>query len=114
MRVLEAELLDFLVVILTVEDVPLLRAFEDGAALVLDLQPGGLIDLRFLGQQFFQDSARLLANGVAVFEELDVLYGGESISYRVGQLVDFLAADALRLFASALIAPPCTCAPVRS
>src|SRR5271154_73150 len=46
----DTQLLHFFVVILAVEDVPLLAAFEDGAFLVLDLVAGALIDLFFLIQ----------------------------------------------------------------
>ena len=45
---LDAELFDFLVVVLAVEDVPLLTAFGDDAALGLDLEAGGLVDAHLL------------------------------------------------------------------
>ena len=42
---LDAELFHLVVVVLAVEDVPLLRAFEDDLALRADLQPCRLVDL---------------------------------------------------------------------
>src|SRR5947199_5446735 len=52
---LDPEFLDFLVVVLAVEDVPLLAAFEDRAFLAFDFLAGGLIDSCFLVQQVFED-----------------------------------------------------------
>ncbi len=55
---LEAQFLYFFVVILAIEDVPLLAAFEDGALLVLDLLAGRLIDSLLLIQQFLENRLR--------------------------------------------------------
>jgi hypothetical protein len=40
---LDAQLLDFLVVVLAIQNVPLLRALENDSSLGLDFLPGGLI-----------------------------------------------------------------------
>ena len=67
---LHSQLLHFLVVVLAVEDVPLLAAFEDGALLAFDLLAGGLVDAGFLVQQVFENLADFQADGVAVFDEI--------------------------------------------
>src|SRR5271166_3402927 len=96
---LNSELLYFFVVVLAVEDVPFLGAFEDGAALAFDLLPGGSVDAGFLGHQDFENAARFQANGVAVLEEVHVLHLGQRVGDRVRQLVHLFAADALGLVA---------------
>src|SRR5882724_5248527 len=63
---LHPELLNFLVVILAIEDVPLLRAFEDGPLLALDFLAGGYVDPGFLRKQCFENLAGFLTNGVGV------------------------------------------------
>src|SRR5207253_3126829 len=60
---LEAQFLYFFVVILAIEDVPLLAAFEDGALLVLDLLAGRLIDSLLLIQQFLETLANFISIG---------------------------------------------------
>src|SRR5262249_58731583 len=90
---LNAEFLHFLVVVLPVEDVPLLGALEDGAPLALDFLAGGLIYLCLFLQQVFQDLAGLHADGVAIFEEIYILHVGERIGHGVGQLVHLVARE---------------------
>jgi hypothetical protein len=80
----DPQLPHFLVVVLAVEDLPLLRAFEDDLALRGDLLPGRRVDARFLGEEFLQSLARFLADGIAVFIETDFVNFGQRIGYRVG------------------------------
>src|ERR1035437_5521901 len=91
---LNTQLLDFLVVVLAIQDVPLLRAFHDDAALALNLLPSGLVDLHLLGQQVFQRFARFQANRVTVFEEIDFVDGCQGVGNGMRQFVDLLARDA--------------------
>src|SRR5581483_285678 len=93
---LNPQLLNFLVVVLAVENVPLLGTFQDGTALALDLLPGGSIDARFLCQQVLQQPPHLQPDCVAVFEEIDIVHRGERVGDAVCQLVDLLAADSHR------------------
>src|SRR3954451_4948583 len=74
---LNAELLDLVVVILAVHDVPLGGAFGDGALLAFDLLPGGSIDLLFLGQQLFHYFAYFQPDGVLIFNEFNVVHLGQ-------------------------------------
>ena len=90
---LETELLYFVVVILTVKDVPLLGAFEDDAALGGDLLACGGVDLGLFEQELFEGFAGFLADGVAVFEEVDFRDLGERVSYGVGEFVELVAGD---------------------
>ncbi len=90
---LEAELLDFVVVVLAVEDVPLLRAFEDDLALRGDLLAGGGVDLGLLEEELFEGFAGLLPNGVAVLEEVALGDLGEGVGYGVGEFVELVAGD---------------------
>ena len=62
---LDAQLLHFLVVILAVEDVPLLRAFSRMVRfLTFDFQARRLVDSRFLVQEIFKNLAGFLPDGV--------------------------------------------------
>src|SRR6202034_296868 len=90
---LNAQLLDLLVVVLAVEDIPLLRAFKDGALLALDLLAGGDVDSGFLIEQVFENLAGFLADGVGVFDELDLIHLLKNVGNRPGQHVDFVAAE---------------------
>src|SRR6516165_5990017 len=87
------QLLDFLVVVLAVQDVPFLRAFQDGPALAFDLLPGGSVDLGFFGHQPFEDASGFEANSVAVFDEIHALHLGQRVGHGMRQLIDLLAAD---------------------
>src|SRR5579864_9369957 len=90
---LNTQLLHFLVVVLPVKDVPLLTAFEDGALLTFDFLAGGLVDARFLVQQFFENLACFQPDGVTVFEELHLRRIRKRVANHVGKLVHFIAAQ---------------------
>src|SRR5579862_1431769 len=59
---LDSQLLDFFVVVLAVKDVPLLRAFQNGPLLGVDLLPCGEIDPRFLIHQVLKNLSSFLAD----------------------------------------------------
>ena len=90
---LHAQLLNFFLVVLAVEDVPLLAAFEDGALLGIDLLPGGLIDSFLLIEEVFHDLAHFQPDGIAVFDEVELIHFGERLGDSVRDLVHFVAAD---------------------
>src|SRR5258708_32120303 len=90
---LHPELLNFLVVILAIEDVPLLRAFEDGPFLALDFLAGGHIDLRFLHEQRFENLAGFLPDGIGIFDELNFIHLLQHVRNGAGQHVNFVAAE---------------------
>lgn len=92
-RALEAEFFDFVVVVLAVEDVPFLGAFEDYLALGGDFLTGGGVDAGFFGEEFFEGFAGFLADGVAVFAEVDFGEFGEGVGDGVGELVELVAGD---------------------
>src|SRR5690348_11632704 len=94
---LDAELLDFLVVVLAVEDVPLLAAFQDGAALGLDFAAGFLVDLLLRLQQIFQQAPDFEAKLVLVARNFHPAHAGQRLGDGAGQHVDLLAADAIGL-----------------
>src|SRR5438270_7728587 len=89
----DAQLLDFLVVVLAIENVPLLGAFGDGAPLAFNLLPRRLVDLLFGGQQLFQDAPRFHTDGVRVFDKIHLVHRGQRVSHAVGQLVDFVTGE---------------------
>src|ERR1700688_2080520 len=91
--VLHAQLLHFLVVILAVEDVPLLRTFKNGSLLALNLQPRRLVDSCLLIQEFFKNLARFLADGVGVFDKIDFIHLLERVGHGPRQHVHFVAAQ---------------------
>src|SRR5208283_4755516 len=79
--------------VLAIEDRPLLRAFDDGALLALDLLTGGLVDARFLHQQFFENLAHLEPDGIPVLDEIDRGHVGHGVGDDVGQLIHFVTAQ---------------------
>src|ERR1035437_7318680 len=89
----DAQLADFVVVVLAVEDLPLLRAFLDDLALVGDLCPGGGVDAGLLGEQRGECLAGLLADGVAILQKADLGDLGKGVGHGVGQLVELVGAD---------------------
>src|SRR5271155_4277545 len=93
MTALDTQLLHFLVVILAIEDVPLLRAFEDGPLLALNLLAGSLVDSLFVIEQFLEDLAGFLADGVGVFGEIDFVHLFERVCDRSRQHIHFVAAE---------------------
>ena len=90
---LKAQLLHFLVVVLAVQDVPLLATFEDSALLILDLLARSLIDLFFLVQQVFQNFANFETYRVAIFDEIDIVHLGQGVGYDMRGLVYFVPAQ---------------------
>src|SRR5437879_7382853 len=104
-RQLYAELLYFLVVILAVENVPLLRAFENGSLLGVDFCPGCEVDPGFLIEQLFENLSGFLADSVRVFDELHLVHLLENVRDGAG--------STFTLSRLSLTAPPCICAPVR-
>src|ERR1017187_2491961 len=89
----DPQLPHLIVVVLAVQNLPLLRAFQDDLPLVGDLQPRRRIDPGLLAEQPFQRLARLLANSVAILQEPHLVDLGERIGHRVGQLVELVGAD---------------------
>src|SRR5208282_348872 len=90
---LHAQLLDFVVVILAVENRPFLGALDNGAALAFDFLPGSLVDAGFLHQQLFKNFAHFQADGVAVLDEVDFIQLRNRVGNHVGEFVDFIAAQ---------------------
>ena len=91
---LEAEFLDFVVVVLAVEDVPFLGTFGDDAALGGDLLAGSVVDLHFFEEELGEGFTGFLADGVAVFEEVDFVDFGEGVGNGVGELIELVVGDA--------------------
>src|SRR5205807_3873292 len=90
---LDAKLLDFLVVVLAVQDVPLLAAFEDGAFLAFDFLAGGGVDLSFLVEQFLHQAANFEANGIPILEKVHFIHFGKSVRDYMRHLVNFVTID---------------------
>src|SRR5215475_911437 len=82
--ILDSQFLDFLVVVLAVEDVPLLAAFEDGALLAFDFLAGGLVDAGFLHEEFFENFTHFESNRVPVFDEVGFGRLGQRVGNDVG------------------------------
>src|ERR1700683_908097 len=103
----DAELFDFLVVVLAIENVPLLAAFGDDAALGFDFLAGGRVDSHFLQKKGLEGFAGFLVDGVAVFEEVAFRGFREGVGDNVGQFIEFVAGDshstALYLRASSVL-----------
>src|SRR6267142_3381496 len=90
---LNSELLHFFVVILAVENVPLLAAFKDGALLAFNLLAGRLVYPRLLHEQFFQDLAGFQPDRVAVFNKVYLRQFGQRVADDVGNFIHFIAAE---------------------
>src|SRR5438477_12315386 len=90
---LEAQLLYFFVVILAIEDVPLLAAFEDGALLVLTLLAGALIDSLLLIHHFVENLAHFQAYRIAIFDIVDFVHFVERVADHVRYSIPVAAAD---------------------
>ena len=88
---LYAQLFHFFVVILAVEDGPLLGAFDDGFALAFNLEAGSLVDAGFLHEKVFKNFANFEANGVAVLDEVNFIQVSHSIGDGVGEFVNLVA-----------------------
>src|SRR5580693_2353793 len=103
---LNSQLPHLVVVVLAVENVPLLGTFEDDLPLRCNFEPRRGVDARFMGEQRFKRLARFLADGVAVLVESYLVDLGQRIRHCVCQLVELIAADphstALYFFASSV------------
>jgi hypothetical protein len=91
-RRLHSQLFHFFVVILAVEDRPFLGALNDGAPLAFDFLAGGLVDARFRHEECFENFAHFEADGVSVFDELDIIHVGDGVGHNMGEFIDFVAA----------------------
>src|ERR1700679_3614539 len=89
---LHSQLLPFFVVILTIENVPLLTAFEDGSLLILDLVPRRLIDLLFLVQYLFENLAHFQPDRVPVLDKVHIIHIGQRVRDHVRHLIYFVTA----------------------
>jgi hypothetical protein len=90
---LQTQLLYFFVVILAIENRPLLGALDDGAALAFDFLASGLVDAGFLQEKLFENLADFEADSVAVLDELDLIQVGYGVGNNMGEFVDFVAAQ---------------------
>ena len=93
---LEAEFLDLVVVVLAVEDVPFLRAFEDDLALGGNLLASRGVDFGLFEEQALEGFAGFLADGIAVFLEVDLVDFGKGVGDGVGELIELVARDSQR------------------
>src|SRR6266568_8216146 len=89
----DTQLTHFIVVVLAVENLPLLRAFENDLALRGDLESGSGVDSSLLCEERLKSLARLLADRVAIFIESHLVDIGQRVGNRMGQLVELVAAD---------------------
>ncbi len=80
-------------VILAVEDVPLLAAFEDFLLLGRDLLADLGVHFFFVAQQSLEDLDDLIANGFAVFDEFHFIAGDQNIGDLMRKADDFFAAE---------------------
>src|SRR5579871_2404588 len=90
-RFLNSQLLHFFVVVLAVEDVPFLRAFRDRPFLAFNFCARSHIDLGFCREQLFQNAARLHADRIRIFNELNVVERRQRVSHAVGKPVHLVA-----------------------
>src|ERR1700674_3315918 len=92
---LQSQLLDFIIVILAIEDRPFLGALNDGATLAFDFLASGLIDASLLHEKLFENLSQIEAARVAVLDELDLIHVSDSVGDNMGELVDFVADQSL-------------------
>src|ERR1700748_1732561 len=78
---LDAQFTHFVVVVLAVENVTLLGTLKDNFALRGDLRASGVVDGSFLSQERFKRLARLLADGIAILKETNLLDLGQRICH---------------------------------
>ncbi len=90
---LHSQFLNFLPVILAIQDVPLLRAFKDGALLALYFLASGLIYFFFLVEQIFKNLAGFLPDGVWIFNKLDFVHLLEDLGHSPRQDIYFVTAQ---------------------
>src|SRR5439155_2068043 len=90
---LHSKLLDFFVVVLTVEDVPFLTSFQNGAFLAFDFLPGRLVNSCFLVQQVLENFANFQADRVAVLDKAHFVEFGERVGHRVRDLIYLVTAQ---------------------
>src|SRR5581483_8764740 len=93
---LHAEFFHFFVVILAVENIPLLRAFENGPLLGIDLLARGGVDPCFLIQKILKNFARFLAACVGIFDEFNLVHLLQDVGNGAGEHVNFVAAESHR------------------
>src|SRR5436309_13447571 len=84
-RSLNSQLFNFFVVVLAVEDIPFLRAFRDGALLAFNFCARSYIDLGFCREQLFKDAARFHADGIRIFNELNIVKRRQRVSHAVSK-----------------------------
>src|ERR1700691_5820790 len=84
--------LHFFVVILTIENIPFLTAFEDGSLLILDLVPRRLIDLLYLVQYLFMYIAHFSTHRVPVLDKVHIIHVGQRVRDHVRHLIYFVTA----------------------
>src|SRR6266576_7063251 len=92
----DAHAAKLILVILLVEDVPLLASFEDFLFLRSDSLADFQFDLLFLFERGGQNLHHLLANGVAVVDEFHVFAGDKHFGDLVREPYDFFAGEAHR------------------
>ena len=90
---LQAEFFYLVVVVLAIEDVPLLATLKDDFALRGDLQTGCSVDPHLLQQELFECLAGLLTDGIAVLQEVALADLGQGIGNGVGELIHLVAGD---------------------
>ena len=88
---------EFIGIVFAEEDVPLLAAFEDFFFLGSDALADFDLDFFFFAKDFGNGLNDMLANGVAVFDELDFVALHEKIGDLVGDTHNFFAAQSHRV-----------------
>lgn len=90
--VADAELFDFVVVILAVQNVPFLAAFYNRALLALDFLPCGLVNAFFVVEQLLQYFADLQPERIAVFHKFHFIHICKSVGNDMSGFIDLIAA----------------------
>src|ERR1700753_798203 len=89
----DSKAFNFIVVILAVENLPLLRTFKNNLALRGDFVAGSGVDLCLFAQQRLKRLAGFLADGVAILVEAYLVHFGKSIGNSMRQLIKLVSAD---------------------
>src|SRR6185312_2650695 len=90
---LDSQFLHFFVVILSVENIPLLRAFGDDSLLSFDLLAGSCVDSLFRLEEFFEQAASFAADAIGIFDEFHLIEGGEGVHHCLGKFIHLVARD---------------------